>query len=105
MAGEVAPWNLLQIAFIVVYPAWLSFTRMPSGKLLLLLLDRRTMTLKLYYTLHKFNCKNLAETVNYFKRLPFLMTKYRLYVYVYIKITLKQPFCKLHIRTTVLYLL
>jgi hypothetical protein len=32
MAGEVAPWNLLQIAFIVVYPAWLCFTRMPSGK-------------------------------------------------------------------------
>ncbi|XP_053386984.1 sodium- and chloride-dependent taurine transporter-like [Mercenaria mercenaria] len=35
MAGEVAPWNLLQIAFIVVYPAWLSFTRMPSGMSLL----------------------------------------------------------------------
>ncbi|XP_060554183.1 sodium- and chloride-dependent GABA transporter 2-like [Ruditapes philippinarum] len=35
MAGEVAPWNLLQIAFIVVYPAWLCFTRMPSGMSLL----------------------------------------------------------------------
>ncbi|KAL4216614.1 Sodium- and chloride-dependent glycine transporter 1 [Mactra antiquata] len=35
MAGEVAPWNLLQIAFIVVYPAWTSFTRMPSGMSLL----------------------------------------------------------------------
>lgn len=35
MASDVAPWNLLQIAFIVVYPAWMSFTNMPNGMSLL----------------------------------------------------------------------
>lgn len=35
MAGDVAPWNLLQVALIVVYPCWQSFTRMPSGMSLL----------------------------------------------------------------------
>ncbi|KAL3885298.1 hypothetical protein ACJMK2_025380 [Sinanodonta woodiana] len=33
----VAPWNLLQIAFIALYPASMSFTRMPSGMTLLAL--------------------------------------------------------------------
>ncbi|WAR09649.1 hypothetical protein MAR_034725 [Mya arenaria] len=32
---DVAPWNLLQIAFIVVWPAWTSFTKMPNGMSLL----------------------------------------------------------------------